>query len=92
MPAKTHTTRLDVRLAEPHKKLIERAAGLMGQTVTTFTVATLLREAEDVVYRFGMLHLSDRDRDAFVKALDKAPAPSARLRKAARAHARNAAK
>lgn len=86
------TTRLDVRLGEEQKKLIEQAAGFMGQTISAFTVATLLRQAEEVVERFGMLRLSDRDRDAFLAALDNPPEPNARLRKAAKRHASKVAR
>ena len=81
-------TRLDVRLPEEQKRLIERAAGFLGQTTSAFAVATLVRQAEEVVERFGTLRLSDGDRDAFLAALDRPPAPNAKLRKAARRHAR----
>ena len=91
MVATGQDTRLDVRLAKDSKKLIEQAAGILGQTVSAFTVATLVREAEEVVERFGMLRLSNRDRDAFLGALDNPPEPNARLRKAARLHAKKVA-
>tara|TARA_B100000809_G_C14669190_1_gene362568 strand:- start:101 stop:358 length:258 start_codon:yes stop_codon:yes gene_type:complete len=79
--------RLDVRLAADHKNLIEQAADLLGQSVSAFTVSTLVREAEEVVERFGALQLSKRDRDAFLNALDNPPKPNARLKRAAKAHA-----
>jgi uncharacterized protein (DUF1778 family) len=87
MATRASNTRLDVRLGEEQKDLIEQAAGFLGQTISAFTVATLVRQAEQVVERFGMLRLSDRDRDAFLAALDNAPQPSAKLRKAAKRHA-----
>ncbi|MFA7237208.1 MAG: DUF1778 domain-containing protein [Phycisphaeraceae bacterium] len=87
MATTVNTTRLDVRLGEEQKKLIEQAAGFLGQTISAFTVATLLRQAEEVVERFGMLRLSDRDRDAFLAALDHPAEPNAKLRKAAKRHA-----
>lgn len=80
--------RLDVRLDENRKHLIEQAADMLGQTVSAFTVSTLVREAEAVVARFGALRLTDRDRDAFLAALDEPPKPNDRLAKAAREHAR----
>lgn len=91
MAAAGQNTRLDVRLPEDTKRLIEQAAGHLGQTISAFTVATLTREAEEVVERFGTLRLSDRDCDAFLAALDNPPKPNARLRRAAREHARKAA-
>jgi len=79
--------RLDVRLNVEHKQMIEQAAGLLGQTVSAFTVSTLVKEAEQVIGRFGALRLSDRDRDAFLDALDNPPEPNPRLRQAAGDHA-----
>ena len=87
MATPTENVRLDVRLAAEHKDLIERAANLLGQTVSAFTVATLVRQAREVAEQFGSLRLSDRDRDAFLAALDNPPKPNARLRKALRDHA-----
>ena len=91
MPSTSQSTRLDVRLSEEKKRRIEQAASYLGQTVSAFTVATLVREAEEVVERFGMMRLTDRDRDAFLSALDNPPRPNARLRKAAKRHAKTVA-
>lgn len=87
MTANTRNVRLDVRIQAEHKHLIEEAAELLGQTVSSFTVATLVREAQEVTRRFGQLRLSNRDRDRFLAALDNPPAPNERLRKAAQRHA-----
>lgn len=88
MVRETQDTRLDVRLPDDNKKLIEQAASLLGQTVSAFTVSTLVREAQEVVERFAVLRLSGRDRDAFLAALDNPPEPNTRLRKAARQYGR----
>ena len=88
MSTTAHSTRLDVRLAGEHKKLIQQAAELLGQTISAFTVSTLVQEAQQVVERFSSLQLSDRDRDSFLAALDNPPEPNARLRRAAKAHAK----
>jgi len=91
MATTANNTRLDVRLGEEQKKLIEQAAGFLGQTTSAFTVATLVQQAEQVVERFGMLRLSDRDRDAFLLALDQASKPNAKLRQASKRHAKQVA-
>ncbi len=88
MASTTQGRRLDVRLAAEHKELIERAATLLGQTLSAFTVSTLVREAEDVTQRFGTLQLTNRDRDAFLAALENPPRPNPKLRKAANRHTR----
>ena len=88
MSSTTSNQRLDVRLTAEHKRLIAQAAELLGQSLSVFSVSTLVREAEQVVERFERLRLSDRDRDAFLAALDHPPKPAARLRKAAEARRR----
>jgi len=82
-------TRLDVLLPRAQKKLIEQAAVLLGQSISAFSVATLTREAEEVVERFRLLHLSNRDRDLFLNALDSPPKPNARLHKASSRHSKS---
>ncbi len=91
MASTAQSVRLHVRLAAEHKDLIERAATLLGQTLSAFTVSTLVREAEEVTPRLGTLPLTNRDRDAFLAALDNPPKPSPKLRKAAKRHAREVA-
>lgn len=84
----TASARLEVRLDARRKAMVERAAQLLGQTVSSFTASTLTREAQEVIERFGAVSLSDADRDAFLKALDNPPKPNARLKRAFKAHAR----
>jgi len=81
------SSRLDVRLRKEQKLLIEQAAMLLGQTVSAFTTAVALREAEQVIEKFGNLRLSDRDRDIFLAALDNPPEPNAKLRRAVKEYA-----
>lgn len=87
MGGTAQNTRLDVRLAADHKNLIEQAASLLGQSVSAFAVSTLVSEAGRVVGESTALRLSNRDRDAFLAALDSPPKPNARLRKGAKLHA-----
>jgi uncharacterized protein (DUF1778 family) len=82
----TQAARLELRLDLKRKRLIEQAAELLGQSVSTFTVSSAVLQASQVIERFGTLVLSDRDRDAFLKALDNPPKPNARLKKAFKAH------
>jgi uncharacterized protein (DUF1778 family) len=88
MDSTSRNARLNVRMSVDSKRLIERAAGLLGMSVSAFTVSTMVREAEDVVQRFGMLRLSARDCHVFLAALDDPPEPNENLRAAAARHAR----
>lgn len=82
----TQEARLELRLDSKRKRLIEQAAELLGQSVSSFTVSSAVLQANQVIERFGTQVLSDRDRSAFLKALDNPPRPNARLRKAFKAH------
>ncbi len=87
--ARKHSSedRMDVRLASEHKALIEKAAAYSGESLTGFTVSTLVREARRVVQEHETVTLSTRDRERFVALLDSPPAPNEALRGAAERHA-----
>jgi uncharacterized protein (DUF1778 family) len=84
----THSARLVARLSTEQKDLIEQAAGILGVSVSAFVTSTLVRQAQEVVESSMLIRLSNRDRDAFLAALDNPPEPNAKLRKAFRDHAR----
>src|SRR5438105_131870 len=75
--------RLEVRISHTHKALIEEAAALSGQALTTFAVSTLVERAEGILRRHETTVLSARDRELFLRILDDEK-PAAALRKAAR--------
>lgn len=79
--------RMDVRLAREHKALIQQAADYSGESLTSFTVSTLVREARKVVQEYELLTLSERDRERFIALLDDPPAPNEALQRAAARHA-----
>jgi len=77
--------RINVRIATDLKREIEEAAAALGQTVSEFTISTVLREARQVIQDTQITRLSNRDRDTLLAALDSADAkPNAALRSAAR--------
>lgn len=72
--------RLDFRLSDEQKALIDQAAALSGQSVSAFALGTLMRTARQVIREANVIRLSARDRDRFLAALDKISArPNARL-------------
>ena len=83
----TKKQRLDVRLAEDVKRLIEEAASCMGQSVSAFAVSALAEKARSVVSQHRAIALSARDRDRFLAALEADTEPTKRLKRAARRHA-----
>lgn len=62
--------RINVRLSTELKQTIEAAAAALGQTVSDFTISTVVREARLVIQDAQFTSLSNRDRDIFLAALD----------------------
>lgn len=77
------SARLDFRLSPEHKELIERAARIDGQTVSSFVVATLLRAAREALERSSVTTLSERDAKTFLRMLDADAEPNKALKAAA---------
>ncbi|HEX7043577.1 MAG TPA: DUF1778 domain-containing protein [Burkholderiales bacterium] len=86
-PKTVATERIDVRVSPEAKKLLIRATELLGSNLTAFVLESAQERAAAVVERYERLHLSDRDRDRLLDALDNPPPPSERLLKALRAAA-----
>ncbi len=76
-------TRINFRLPSELKQTIEQAAAQLGQTVSDFSVSTLLREARDVLQQSEQTRLSDRDRDKFLEILKSPEVPPNEALKAA---------
>ena len=80
--------RINVRIRRDIKERIEKAAVLSGKTVTEFTVTALVDRAEDILQRHNTTTLGDRDRDIFLKLLDRTAKPNFALKRAAKTHKR----
>jgi uncharacterized protein (DUF1778 family) len=75
--------RLNFRLPPDKKRAIEQAAAIRGLSITDFAILTLYEEAQEILRNDQVTVLSDPDRDAFLKALDRPPKPNKRLLEAA---------
>ena len=84
MATASRNERLDFRLAARHKREIERAAALSGQSVSDYVLGTVIRRSRRVIREAETITLSDRDRNRLLAALDNADArPNAVLLRAA---------
>ena len=83
--------RLEARISREQKRLLTEAAGLRGQSLSEFVVQSAQDAARRTIEEHRIMALSQRDRDAFVKALLKPPAPSSALKKAAERYRRQTA-
>jgi uncharacterized protein (DUF1778 family) len=69
--------RLEARVTEDQKRLIERAAQLRGRTVTDFLVTEIQEAAAATIRDFETLQLRDKARELFMHALLNPPEPNA---------------
>ena len=75
----TESARINLRTSPEAKALIERAAAIMGSTVSSFMLQNAYEAARRLVAQQEVLTLSDRDRDAFLNALENPAAPTQAL-------------
>ncbi len=78
--------RLDFRLDRVAKRRIERAASLTGQSVSSFAVAALMREANSILAEHEAIILNAEASRKFLERLDKDVKPTRNLKRAAKKH------
>lgn len=66
---KLKSDRIDLRVDDTAKELIEQAASITGMSVSTFTLSNTLRAARQEIAAFERLTLSNRDRDLFLSTM-----------------------
>lgn len=85
MTTTSRTAWLTLRLPSESKQAIEDAASLAGQTVTDFAISALTQSARSLIQEQNSTVLSKRDRDIFMRLLDRTDAkPNKALAAAAR--------
>jgi uncharacterized protein (DUF1778 family) len=80
--------RLEARITREQKRIIERAAGLRGTSVTDFVVVSAQQAATNTIKEYEMMSLHGEARDVFVNALLNPPAPKVAARRAAKRYLR----
>jgi uncharacterized protein (DUF1778 family) len=78
--------RLSFRVDAESKELIELAAAHCGQTVSSYAISTLVRDARRVVQEHHTTVLSARDWEIFTELLDNPPPPNEALKRAFRSY------
>lgn len=76
--------RIDLRLTDDDKSLIEEAAAMSNQTITQFMVASASERAAQVIEQHRRLVLNEESWDLVMEALSNPLAPNARLKSAAK--------
>ena len=73
------SARINLRTSQELKDLIERAASMSGATASSFMLQSAADVARRMLAQQEVITLSDRDRDAFLKALDNPSEPTQAL-------------
>lgn len=71
---------INLRIEASTRQLIDDAAAILGKTRTEFMIETARRQAIDVLLDQRLFVLDAKRFDAFLHALDHAPAPGPKLR------------
>lgn len=78
----TSAARFDLKMDPQEKDIVARAAALMGTTMAGFVRAAAKEKAQALLEREARVTLSQRDFQAFTRALDSAFAPAPALKDA----------
>jgi uncharacterized protein (DUF1778 family) len=65
--------RIDLRVTQAQKELLEKAASLRGVSLSAYTILHLLPLAQQEIAAQEKLVLSDRDRDLFLSKIENPP-------------------
>lgn len=76
--------RIDLRLTNDDKALIENAAALSNLTISQFMLASASQRAEEVIEEHRRLTLNEKSWSLVMEAISNPPAPNTRLKNAAR--------
>lgn len=80
------TARLEARLTEVQKELVEKAAGYQGVSQTDFVLMSVLDEARRIVTEHEVIELTRKQSRIVAEALIDPPEPNVELRKSFREH------
>ena len=78
--------RINLRLKSSAKRLIERAAGFEGKTVSHFILASALARAEQTIQKHETMALNEKSSRTFFDALDAPVHFNPKLAKALEEH------
>lgn len=83
MPATlaNESARINLRTSAEAKAMIERAAALMGTTVSSFMLQNAYEAARRIVTENNTLLMTERDFEAFTSSIENPPQPKSALRK-----------
>ena len=73
-------SRVDFRVSDVQKSLLERAAEIKHLSLSSYILSSSIKQAELDIAENEMLILSNRDRDLVMSALENPPKPNEALK------------
>ncbi len=80
MSVTTKSNRIDIRLSDTDKEIIEKAASCSRQSVSSYIISVVVKQAQLDLIENETLYLSNQDRDFIVNLLDNPQEPNEHLK------------
>jgi uncharacterized protein (DUF1778 family) len=74
--------RITARIPDKMRNTLEEAAELMGATLNQFLVQSAYQQAQRILERESLIHLSRLDAQRVLELMDSPPEPNRKLKKA----------
>ncbi|TLP42306.1 DUF1778 domain-containing protein [Cohaesibacter sp. CAU 1516] len=78
--------RINLRLTADEKKVVEKAAAIVGKNVNRYIVDEISRKSRDIIAKHETMRLGRKDSERFMAHLLSAPPFNDKLEKALRLH------
>ncbi len=69
MRQKSKNAVINIRTLSDRKHILEEAAGVLGQNLSSFMISSSLQKAEEVLATHGKVTLNNKERDRFIHSL-----------------------
>ena len=80
MAVRYKTNRLDLRISDSDKEILDKAAQSNGLTLSSYIVSVALKQAKLDLIQNETIVLANRDRDTLLKLLAESPEPNQALK------------
>lgn len=80
MAVEVKDSRVDFRVSDVQKSLLERAAEIKHLSLSSYILSSSIKQAEQDIAENEMLILSNRDRDLVMSVLENPPEPNEALK------------
>ena len=80
MSITTKSNRIDIRLSDEDKQIIEKAASCSRQSVSSYIISVVIKQAQQDLIDNETIYLSNEDRDFVLSLLENPSEPNENLK------------